>query len=111
MSRKSGVSSHKIRTEWSARWIGTSWGRRFLVQHEDEGRKVVKILRELQEQQYTDIRVEQRIGANECDPVELLALILREEFDLIHYSGHGDFDEKNPSKRGWILGKEHVLSD
>lgn len=76
----------------------------------EEGREVVKILREMQEQQGLDITIEQRIGANECDPVELLALILSEEFDLIHYSGHGDFDEKNPAKSGWILGKEHVLS-
>jgi len=76
----------------------------------DEGREVVKILREMQDQQGLDITIEQRIGANECDPVELLALILSEEFDLIHYSGHGDFDEKNPAKSGWILGKEHVLS-
>ena len=67
-------------------------------------------MREMQEQQGLDITIEQRIGANECDPVELLALILSEEFDLIHYSGHGDFDEKNPAKSGWILGKEHVLS-
>jgi CHAT domain-containing protein len=76
----------------------------------EEGREVVKIMREMQEQQGLDITIEQRIGANECDPVELLALILSEEFDLIHYSGHGDFDEKNPAKSGWILGKEHVLS-
>jgi len=76
----------------------------------DEGREVVKVLREMQEQHGLDITIEQRIGANECDPVELLALILSEEFDLIHYSGHGDFDEKNPARSGWILGKEHVLS-
>ena len=76
----------------------------------EEGRAVVKILREMKEQQGLDISIEHRIGSNECDPVELLALILSEEFDLIHYSGHGDFDEKNPAKSGWILGKEHVLS-
>ena len=29
---------------------------------------------------------------------------------MIHYSGHADFDEKNPSKSGWIFGKENVLS-
>lgn len=76
----------------------------------EEGRAVVKILQHVKEQQGLDITIEQRIGANECDPVELLALILSEEFDLIHYSGHGDFDEKNPAKSGWIFGKEHVLS-
>jgi CHAT domain-containing protein len=76
----------------------------------EEGRAVVKILRDMKEQEGLDITIEQRIGANECDPVELLALILSEEFDLIHYSGHGDFDENNPAKSGWILSKAHVLS-
>jgi len=75
-----------------------------------EGRVVVKILKRMKEELGLDIIIEQRIGANECDPVELLALILSEEFDLIHYSGHGDFDEKNPTKSGWIFGKENILS-
>jgi pimeloyl-ACP methyl ester carboxylesterase len=76
----------------------------------EEGRAVVKILRNMMEEQGLEMTIEQRIGANECDPVELLALILSEEFDLIHYSGHGDFDEKNPSKSGWIFGRERILS-
>ena len=76
----------------------------------EEGRAVVKILKRMKEELGLDITIEQRIGANECDPVELLALILSEEFDLIHYSGHGDFDEKNPTKSGWIFGKESILS-
>jgi hypothetical protein len=76
----------------------------------EEGRAVVRILQNMKEKQGLDITIEQRIGANECDPVELLALILSEEFDLIHYSGHGDFDEKNLSKSGWIFGKENILS-
>jgi CHAT domain-containing protein len=70
----------------------------------------VRIRQSVKEEQGLDITIEQRIGASECDPVELLALILSEEFDLIHYSGHGDFDEKNPSRSGWIFGKAHVLS-
>lgn len=76
----------------------------------EEGRAVVKILQCMKEEQNLDLTIEQRIGADECDAVELLALILSEEFDLIHYSGHGDFDEKNPAKSGWIFGREHILS-
>lgn len=76
----------------------------------EEGRAVVQIMQHMKDEQGLDITIEQRIGANECDPVELLALILSEDFDLIHYSGHGDFDEKNPAKSGWIFGKENVLS-
>lgn len=76
----------------------------------EEGHAVVKILREMKEQQGLEITIESRIGAHECDSVELLALILSEEFDLIHYSGHGDFDENNPVKSGWVLGKGDMLS-
>lgn len=76
----------------------------------EEGRAVVRILESMRERQDLDIAVEQRIGADECDPVELLALILSEEFDLIHYSGHGEFDEKNPARSGWVFGKENILS-
>lgn len=76
----------------------------------EEGRAVVHILESMRERRGLDITIEQRIGSDECDPVELLALILSEEFDLIHYSGHGDFDEKNPSKSGWIFSKESLLS-
>ncbi len=76
----------------------------------EEGRAVVRILQRMSEEEGLDIIIEQRIGGNECDPVELLALILSEEFDLIHYSGHGDFNEKSPAKSGWVLSKEHVLS-
>ncbi len=76
----------------------------------EEGRAVVRILESMREGQDLDIAVEQRIGADECDPVELLALILSEEFDLIHYSGHGEFDEKNPARSGWVFGKENILS-
>jgi CHAT domain-containing protein len=76
----------------------------------EEGRAVVRIIQTMKESQNLDVTIEQRIGANECDPVELLGLILSEEFDLIHYSGHGDFDEKNPSKSGWVFGKENILS-
>ncbi|MEQ1848418.1 MAG: M17 family peptidase N-terminal domain-containing protein, partial [Nitrospira sp.] len=37
----------------------------------EEGRAVVKILRRMKETQGLDITIESRIGANECDPVEL----------------------------------------
>jgi len=38
----------------------------------------------------------QRIGPGECDPVEILALLLSGDFDIVHFSGHGDY---NPLKR------------
>jgi len=75
-----------------------------------EGREVVNILREINEKNGLDIEVEERIGPNECDPVELLALILSEEFDVIHYAGHGEFDKNTPSLSGWVFGRDNILS-
>ena len=71
---------------------------------------MVNILREINEKNGLDIEVEERIGPNECDPVELLALILSEEFDVIHYAGHGEFDENTPSLSGWVFGRDNILS-
>jgi CHAT domain-containing protein len=57
-----------------------------------------------------DIEVVDRIGATECDPIEILALILNQEFDVVHFAGHGIFDEKAPDKSGWVFGEDRVLS-
>jgi len=40
----------------------------------------------------------------------MLALILNEEFDIIHYAGHGTFDPQNPNKSGWVFGNNIILS-
>jgi hypothetical protein len=33
----------------------------------------------------------------------VLALLLRGDFDLVHYAGHGDFDEQEPDRVGWLF--------
>lgn len=75
-----------------------------------EGRAVVAVLNEFKmkkkEEGGLDIEIFERIGAAECDPVEILALILNENFDLIHYAGHGIFDAESPSNSGWVFGRE-----
>ncbi len=75
-----------------------------------EGRRVVSLLNQFRSDPGLDITVVERIGAAACDPVEILALILNEEFDLIHYAGHGVFDEKDPSHSGWVFGRDRILS-
>lgn len=80
-----------------------------------EGREVVRVLNEVKQQGKLEVEVVERIGAAECDAVEILALILNENFDLIHYAGHGIFDKDNPANSGWIFGREpdgkpHTLS-
>jgi hypothetical protein len=75
-----------------------------------EGREVVRVLNHFKKKMGSDITVVDRIGAMECDPVEILALLLSEEFDVVHYAGHGVFDEENPSRSGWVFGEGRILS-
>ena len=70
-----------------------------------EGRAVVEILNEFKRDGRLEIEIVKRIGAAECDAVEILALLLNENFDLIHYAGHGVFDEQSPSESGWVFGR------
>lgn len=76
----------------------------------NEGRAVAKIFNEFKQKRQLNIELVERIGAAECDPVEILALILNENFDIIHYAGHGIFDEQNPNKSGWVFGENCVIS-
>jgi hypothetical protein len=75
-----------------------------------EGREVVRVLNRFKRENGLDITVSEHIGATACDPVEILALLLSEEFDIVHYAGHGVFDEKDPSHSGWVFGRDRILS-
>ncbi|HEX8142629.1 MAG TPA: CHAT domain-containing protein [Pyrinomonadaceae bacterium] len=77
-----------------------------------EGEQVVRLLNNFKEhlKGTLDIEIFSCIGPENCDPVEILALILNETFDVIHYSGHGIFDEKNPNKSGWVFSQDCTLS-
>jgi pimeloyl-ACP methyl ester carboxylesterase len=76
-----------------------------------EGREVARILRNFPTKQHKIfVEVEEHIGPDQCDPVEILALLLSGAYDIVHYSGHGDYDSENPSGSGWVFGKDCVLS-
>jgi hypothetical protein len=47
--------------------------------------------------------------AKPCDPLEILALLLTEEFDVVHYAGHGVYDPGGRGK-GWLFDDGCVLS-
>ncbi len=71
---------------------------------------MTKVLNQIRHEWKLDIEVVDRIGADECDPIQLLALILDGNFDVIHYAGHGFFDEAKPSHGGWVFGREVQLT-
>ncbi len=75
-----------------------------------EGRRIVEVFNSFRKARGLDITVYDHIGANACDPVEILALLFNEEIDIVHYAGHGTFDEKNPSRGGWVFGRDCILS-
>jgi pimeloyl-ACP methyl ester carboxylesterase len=64
-----------------------------------------------------DIAVDARIGApsvpregplygiKPADRLDVLSLLLRGEYDLVHYAGHGDFDPEHPNRVGWLFAR------
>jgi pimeloyl-ACP methyl ester carboxylesterase len=74
-----------------------------------EGREVVSVLRGAKRPGLT-VDVVERIGHAECDPVEILALLLSGDFDIVHYAGHGDVNTENPEQSGWIFGRNWTLT-
>ncbi|QDA61915.1 CHAT domain-containing protein [Hymenobacter jejuensis] len=75
-----------------------------------EGRAVVQMLSRIKQYSGLDIDVVERIGDAECDPLEILALILNGNFDVVHFAGHGVFNADHPSCGGWVFGKDRFLS-
>lgn len=77
-----------------------------------EGVTVKQILEEHKERLKgrLTIDIESRIGPKECKPVKILALILNESWDIVHYSGHGIYDADRPNDSGWVFSKGVTLS-
>jgi hypothetical protein len=48
-------------------------------------------------------------SAEPCDPLKLLLLIVNEHFDVIHYAGHGAFDQR-AKRAGWVFDHDCFLS-
>jgi hypothetical protein len=48
-------------------------------------------------------------SAEPCDPLKLALLIVNEQFDVIHYAGHGAFDRK-AGRAGWVFDQDCFLS-
>jgi hypothetical protein len=75
-----------------------------------EGREVVQVLNRFKRRTDLKLEIVERIGPIECDPVEILALLLTDDFDIVHFAGHGIFDENDPARSGWVFGKDCTLS-
>lgn len=47
--------------------------------------------------------------ADTCDPVEILALLMGNRYDVVHYAGHGIFDPLT-DREGWVFNLKCTLS-
>jgi hypothetical protein len=44
-------------------------------------------------------------GIKPADRLEVLSLLLRGDYDLVHYAGHADFDPEQPDRVGWVFAR------
>lgn len=49
------------------------------------------------------------VSAEPCQPLELAMLVVNEQFDLIHYAGHGISDART-QQTGWVFAGDCILS-
>ncbi|HSF25294.1 MAG TPA: CHAT domain-containing protein [Blastocatellia bacterium] len=78
-----------------------------------EGEAVVKLLNELIPKfaaKKLTLEISERIGPQKCNPVDILDLVFDETFDVIHFCGHGIFNEEFPNRSGWVFGKNCIMS-
>ena len=50
-------------------------------------------------------------GTKPATRVEVLSQLMKGDVDLVHYAGHGDFDEKDPQRRGWVFAGRNERGD
>ena len=49
------------------------------------------------------------VSADWCDPLDIATLVVSEQYDIIHYAGHGFVDQKR-DRAGWVFDKDCYLS-
>lgn len=75
---------------------------------EREGRELQAFFEQLQSKTKVKITVDACIGASQCDIVDVLTKIFSEEYDIIHFSGHGNYDPNDETNSGWVFGTRKV---
>jgi hypothetical protein len=48
-------------------------------------------------------------GAAPARRLDVLHRLMEDRFDILHYTGHGDFDEADPERAGWLF-KDGLLT-
>jgi hypothetical protein len=102
-ARQEGRSVVEVLDQASIAWSGR-YDIRVTVRvgPQDDG-TVAAMLEDLQKR-HTCVK-----SAAPCDPFGLAMLIVNEQFDIIHYAGHGRF-EPLKGRAGWVFGEDCFLT-
>jgi hypothetical protein len=49
------------------------------------------------------------IDIDRCEPIDILKLLMTEDFDAVHYAGHGSFDPES-GEMGWLIDSDCFLT-
>lgn len=74
-----------------------------------EGRELKAFFEEFNARSEVKVLVDSCIGPLECDIVDVLTKIFTEDYDIIHFSGHGIYDPKDETNSGWVFGSRKVI--
>jgi hypothetical protein len=77
----------------------------------EEARQVAAYLQSLADDDRLSINVRQLIGAPNyperglppATRLEVIRTLAKGDIDVVHYAGHGDFDQEDPRKSGWLF--------
>ena len=79
-----------------------------------EGRRLVEFFKSMNGHtsggNKIEVHVEHRIGSGECEPIEIYAMLLSGDYDIVHFSGHGDYNSTDPKKSGWVFSGDRTLT-
>lgn len=89
----------QARIAWKGRYEITTTVR-IGPQGDEKGQQLLKNLKE---------KNASVISAAPCDPLELAMLLVSEQFDLVHYAGHGMSDAVT-GQTGWVFARDCILS-
>ncbi len=78
-----------------------------------EAAEVVRVFQELQKAlPKMTIQVESLIGPGQASCIEVFKRLMTQTYDILHYSGHCEYDKQDPTKSGWLFsGKQRLTAN
>jgi pimeloyl-ACP methyl ester carboxylesterase len=77
---------------------------------QEEGEAVASIFEEFGRETGRTVEVVRLFGPGEATRVAVLDHLINHRFDVLHYSGHCDFNQDDPQDSGWLFSKNKKLN-